>query len=238
MKRSPRMSRVGARVATLTGLVVGMCGFAGSAAYAGGGGDVVGGSVMGSAAAPTVSYTLYGDDAGAGDAAVTVVTVDVHGFADPALDAADTNLVQPAAGDGGGTVCTMYLTAPHATPQSPRDGDLYLEGEAHTECASTKVSVHFATAIEWRLEYGTNGEDGSSGTHYNQGPSASCSSGSRCPANSDIVAPWAHMSACWETGRYYATTVILSGSYTYGKTTYDLAGLRSGTTSGTYGRAC
>jgi hypothetical protein len=184
------------------------------------------------------SYTVYADDLGTSGLVVTAVSVDLHGVGEPLLDTADTQLAPAAGDDGGGAVCTMYLTRPHGTPQSPRDGDIYVEGEAHAECASSRVSVQFATAIEWRLDYGVHGEDGSSGTHYNQGPSANCGSGSRCPSSGDLVAPWGHVTSCFETGTYHATTVILSGAYTYRGKTYDLGGQRSATISGTYGRRC
>ena len=183
--------------------------------------------------------TVYVDDAGIATGGVTVITVLLHTSGEPAITLGDSAVDSARDdGDGGNAVCSMYLTRPHATPQSPRDGDIYVEGEAHAECASTRVEVNFSTAIEWRLDYGVNGGQGSSGTHYQQGPGEYCSGASRCPRSGEVVAPWGHMSRCYETGTYHATMVILSGYFKYRGTTYDLGGARSATLSGTYGKGC
>ena len=229
--RARKTDRVGRRVvraAVLLGTVVTTCSI-GGAAYA----DAVPTDV---AVAPG---TVYLDDAGVAEGVVTAITVLLHAGGEPAMSIGDSAVDSARDdGEGGSTVCTMYLTRPHATPQSPRDGDIYVEGEAHAECASTRVEVNFSTGIEWRLDYGVNGSEGSSGTHYQQGPGEYCSGASRCPRSGEVVAPWGHISRCYETGTYHATTVILSGYFTYRGTRYDLGGARSATTSGTYGKGC
>lgn len=208
--------------------VVAACSVAGTA-YAGTGLSDLG----------VTSRTVYADDGGSTAGTVSKTTVLLHATADPTIAAGDSATDSAKDdGDGGSAVCTVYLTQPHATPESPRDGDIYVEGEAHAECASTRVDVKLATAIEWRLDYGVNGSEGSSGTHYQPGASTSCSGSARCPRTGELVAPWGHVSHCYETGTYHATTVVLSGSFTYRGTRYDLGGVRSVTTAGSYGKGC
>ena len=219
--RKSKARRNVARTVTAGAAVVVCCGVVAPAAYA----DTT----------VSVPYTVYVDDAGVAEGAATTATVGLHDAGEPVITVADVGMdTARDDGDGGSAVCTPYVTRPHATPRSPRDGDIYVEGEAHVECASTRVEVSFVAAIEWRLDnnYGT------SGPHYQQAGSASCSGASRCPRSGDVIAPWGHVSRCHETGTYSVTTVILSGSYTYRNKRYNLGGARSATMSGTYGKGC
>lgn len=173
------------------------------------------------------SFTVYPTDSGQTSAVGTWVTETGGNVYDSAAEPAGAD-----AREGSGAVCGAYATAPHATPYSPRDGNIYVEAEAHVECSGTPSDLLVSTFMGYEI----TSNYGSTGYRMQGGPGTSCSNVRRCPRTGELVVPWGHSSRCYETGKY-TVHVVVNYSYKYrGVWTHHQA--VGPTTSGSYGRGC
>lgn len=178
------------------------------------------------AAANVATFTVYPSDQGESSGVVTSGTEAVETMY--ALSGA------PAADPGGGSdICTAFVTRPHATPASPRDGRIYVEGEAHMECGGTPSEMWVNTFIGWIV---TRDDGVTTGYHLQPGGSTYCAKRRRCPSTGELIAPWGYETRCYTTGTYTAH-VVVNYRYKYRGGTFSFQ-VEGPDITGSYGRGC
>lgn len=173
------------------------------------------------------SFTVYPTDNGESSALGTRVTEDVGDVYDAAVEPAGAD-----AREGSSAICAAYITAPHATPRSPRDGNIYVEAEAHVECSGTPSEIRVSTF----MGYEVSSNYGSTSYRLHAGPGTSCANVRRCPRTGELVIPWGHSSRCYETGKYTVQAVV-NFRYKY-RGVWTQVQEVGPVTSGGYGRGC